>query len=192
MSDPTGWLAAKPNAPLSTGAALAAICAAPAVLLFVSRPHIFHGQELGKLILLCAGIGFPIVALCAMLCILVFHCLAEWNKPITTMSAGDLVRLANDPPLEWAALWTGSSLAHLIFYGLSAYAVFYTFRLARTLLAVAAALVVLSLLVYLAVVISSYLHRHSIRPPTLGQSGGVGASHSSHAKGLERIAKGDR
>lgn len=160
MSDPTGWFAARPNAPLSTAGALSAVFAGPALLLFVSRPHLFFHLELGKLLLLCAGIGFPMLLLCAGACILLLHCLAQWDKPLPSrMVPGDIAALADDPPLEWASLWTGATIANLIFYSLSAYAVFYGFQLARTLLAFALGLIGLSTLIYFAVLIVSYRHR---------------------------------
>lgn len=166
MSDPLGWSAAKPNAPLSTVSALSAIAIAPAFLLFVDAPALFTSLEFAKLLLVSVAIGLPLLSLCAGLCIGVLHGVAERKRPLPTPATlpGFILEVAKEPRYEWEGLWLGSGLANLLFYGLAARAAFVRFNLPRTLLLFALILAGLVLAAIVLVIVLSFLYRREIPP----------------------------
>lgn len=165
MSDPTGWLAAKPNAPLSTAGALSAIAVAPAFLLFINEPVLFAQLDFAKLLLVSIALGLPILSLSAGLCIAVLHGIKERTQPLPTPASlpAFVLDTAREPRYEWEGIWLGAGLANLIFYGLAAWAHFCRFSTGRTLLLVVLILICACALAILVTIAISFRHRQDIR-----------------------------
>jgi hypothetical protein len=164
LSDPTGWLAAKPNAPLSTAGALSALAVAPAFLLLVNNSILFTSLGFAKLVLVSVALGLPVLSLCGGLCIVMLHAVAEWDRPLPTTASlrPFILEIAREPRLEWEGLWLGAGLANLIFYGLAARASFAHFYLGRTLLLVALVLAGGMFVCILTLTLLLFLHRRKL------------------------------
>ena len=163
MTDITGWIALKPNAPLSTATAVAAVFLAPVLLLYVDEPLLVQALDGATLILLAAAIGFPILTLSAFVFLVILQGLAEWDQPTEGPLRQSILRLAsNEPPLEWASVWGGASLANVILYGLAARAVFYPLDLKSSVLLIGLILAAVGLIAMLVVIFAVAYKRHKI------------------------------
>jgi hypothetical protein len=122
MTDIPSCIALKPNAPLSTASAVAAVFLAPLLLLLFDEPALVRSLDGATLVLLAGAVGFPILVLSAFVFLVIFLGLAEWDRPTAEplRPAAILKMASTEPPLEWASVWGGASLASVILYGLAA------------------------------------------------------------------------
>jgi len=138
------WSSVRKSAPVTVASVLVATFAAPALLMFLAAPALFGQLDFAKLMLLASSIGSPILLLC----------IGFYYAPAFLWRNRDLIRtppdrtgasvVREDDDLLWGATWHGSNFAHLLLFGLAAWAYYHPIRLGASLLLMAAILAVIT------------------------------------------------
>ena len=143
---------AKGGRPLSVGVTLGAIFLPSSLLVYLTRPDIFHDYGIVGGIFFGAAVGFPVVYACTWPWYALLSSAVKqeklWQRIPEALAPGPgqaepsiTEQVTAEDPLEWPTLLTGGWLANAILYGLVALAYYRPLRLGATLVLTASIVV---------------------------------------------------